>query len=389
MIISVDRTGDKMDWSLFSLITRNLYCSGLILLLCLCCHSRKLLKRLGPSCIMLSFIVCIIRMFVPLNFSYIYHPVLRTGMNAFRQFLEIPLGQGHFVTAGQVLMMVWGTVFLALICRKAVIYVRVCRYVMLLPEAGWAELFSEYHLENESYRELLKCRLVYSRNVKFPCLVGCKKRSLLLPKLEYDRKQLQYILLHEQMHMKNRDIWRKLSMDFLCICFWWNPVFSLLRKEYFGLIEMRNDLNLSANLPDKEIVNYMECLKDIAIQSTGKMHVFGIPFSGGNFKNLKRRMALLADSAVCKWQQMIVCVLLSGLLVLTFSGVLPPYHFAKMYGVVRVTSENTCLIKNGKGYDIYINDQYAGSVKTRNHLDDIPICISLEEYLRRNREGGK
>lgn len=341
MIISVDRTGDKMDWSLFSLITRNLYCSGLILLLCLCCHSRQLLKRLGPSCIMLSFIVCIIRMFVPLNFSYIYHPVLRTGMNAFRQFLEIPLRQGHFATAGQALMMVWGAVFFALICRKAVIYVRVCRYVMLLP------------------------------------------------KLEYDRKQLQYILLHEQMHMKNRDIWRKLSMDFLCTCFWWNPVFSLLRKEYFGLIEMRNDLNLSANLPDKEIVNYMECLKDMAIQSTGKMHVFGIPFSGGNFKNLKRRMALLADSAVCKWQQMIVCVLLSGLLVLTFSGVLPPYHFAKMYGVVRVTSENTCLIKNGKGYDIYINDQYAGSVKTRNHLDDIPICISLEEYLRRNREGGK
>ena len=143
---------------------------------------------------------------------------------------------------------------------------------------------------------------------------------------------------------------------------------------------MRNDMRIVARLSDEEEIEYMQALKDTAIQARGKEFDFCVSFKRRKDSELKRRMNLLKDRKYCKWQQVLFCFLAFGMLFLTSTVIIEPYTLknVKEEGE-RLTDENTYLVKNGDKYDVYVYGEYAITVENIEGFEGVPIYKTLEE----------
>lgn len=97
--------------------------------------------------------------------------------------------------------------------------------------------------------------------ISVPILAGYLHPAIYLPDNTYTDTDLHYIILHEYMHWKRKDIWRKLLINIICVIFWWNPAVYPIRKEIIQLIEFRCDKQLARNLSDVDIVDYLVTLR--------------------------------------------------------------------------------------------------------------------------------
>ena len=84
---------------------------------------------------------------------------------------------------------------------------------------------------------------LYKINANFACTTGFFRKQILLPKsiLSKSDSEIESVLLHELIHIKNND---SLKLDFLHllkIIFWFNPVFHLMLREMKMLQELNCD----------------------------------------------------------------------------------------------------------------------------------------------------
>lgn len=279
-----------------------------------------------------------------------------------------------------VLMAVWEIGAIWGLIHSILTYRNILRYTELLPEEKWETILEKYHLNQTEFGNLDKMKLAYSQGIFSPCIMGIKHPCLILPEMDYPEKQFYYILLHESMHVKNRDIIWKVLIDMLCIVFWWNPVFRYLRKELFQLIEMRNDMRIVSKLSEEEEIEYMQALKDTAVQAKGKEFDFCVSFKRRKNSELKRRMNLLRNRKYCRWQQVVFCFLAFAMLFLTSTVIIEPYTFKNIKEEgERLTDENTYLVRNGDRYDVYVYGKYAITVENIEGFEGVTIYDNLEE----------
>lgn len=107
------------------------------------------------------------------------------------------------------------------------------------------------------------CKLpVYTcSGITVPVLAGYFHPAIYIPDYSYSDIELHYILLHEYMHWKRKDIWKKFFVNIICVVIWWNPAVYAVRKEVSNLIEFRCDRKLAMNLSDIDIVDYLVTLR--------------------------------------------------------------------------------------------------------------------------------
>ena len=70
---------------------------------------------------------------------------------------------------------------------------------------------------------------------------GFLKATILLPTLDYDEKDLYYIIKHEMIHFHNRDVWIKLLLNIWKCIFWWYPFTYLLCSKIDESLELKCD----------------------------------------------------------------------------------------------------------------------------------------------------
>lgn len=59
--------------------------------------------------------------------------------------------------------------------------------------------------------------------------------------------------MHELSHIKNMDVILKLSVDFLCTFFWWNPIIWYLEKEIFQFLVGFRNIKIYKSIEDVKI----------------------------------------------------------------------------------------------------------------------------------------
>ena len=74
--------------------------------------------------------------------------------------------------------------------------------------------------------ELKRCK-----GIKAPMLIGFIKPSVLLPALNYEAEDLEFIFRHELTHYKRRDLWYKLALVIIKSIYWFNPAVHLMTKQ--------------------------------------------------------------------------------------------------------------------------------------------------------------
>lgn len=130
--------------------------------------------------------------------------------------------------------------------------------------------------------------------VDTPVVIGIKG-YILIPKNGYE-KELDYILLHEQEHIKKHDILKKYFVYFLIMIYWWFfPVYKL-KEQVDLIIEMNVDFRVTKNMNKDEFFDYAQSIISCMTQSSSQ----GIGFSIDEHNDMKYRMKYLMEGYQAK-----------------------------------------------------------------------------------------
>ena len=159
--------------------------------------------------------------------------------------------------------------------------------------------------------------------VKNPCIFGLIRPSIYLPEnVSEDKKLLEYVLTHEEVHFEHKDnVWSLVRA--VCICLhWYNPLVwiagALSRQDG----ELACDETVIERLGEAERIGYGRALLEYSVQKNvlGNGLQLSTAMSGGK-KQLKERIAMIARHPKCPAKAVLCAVLLVALcLVSSFTG---------------------------------------------------------------------
>ena len=75
-------------------------------------------------------------------------------------------------------------------------------------------------------------KIEYNLAIAEPFIKGLRHPVIYLPEKECNEKELEFILMHEYLHWKRKDLWKKFIINIIGMIFWWNPLAYLLCKEF-------------------------------------------------------------------------------------------------------------------------------------------------------------
>lgn len=169
------------------------------------------------------------------------------------------------------------------------------------------------HEENEMLITLLNggghVKLVRNEFVATPMLIGILKPCIIIPNLDFSKKQLKNILLHEITHLRRFDIAVKWLMMIATSIHWFNPFMHFIKKEVNYACELACDEAVIKNLTSLEKQDYGDTL--ISVVAAHKYPIRALQATMCEEKNsLKERLvAIMNHSKKSKF-----IIMLSGIL---------------------------------------------------------------------------
>ena len=125
----------------------------------------------------------------------------------------------------------------------------------------------------------LKNNIYISDKIKTPAVYGIIKPKIILP-IEYQESELNYILMHENAHIKRKDNLVRL-LAFIIVCLhWFNPFAWLLLKLLYSDIELACDESVLSNCNETERKEYAYTL----LSTAEKTNVFAASFGGSKIR---------------------------------------------------------------------------------------------------------
>lgn len=125
----------------------------------------------------------------------------------------------------------------------------------------------------------LRENIYISNKIKMPAVYGIINPKIILP-CEYDANQLQYILMHENAHIKRKDNFVRL-LAFIIVCLhWFNPFAWLLLKLLYSDIELSCDESVLSHYDETERKEYAHTL----LSTAEKTNLFTASFGGTNIR---------------------------------------------------------------------------------------------------------
>lgn len=124
----------------------------------------------------------------------------------------------------------------------------------------------DLHLTTKYKYNRLQLRQSYRAQV--PCIIGILHPTVVLPVENYSPNELTYILMHEVMHYKQRDILWKRLMLLVCAINFYNPLAWLLLVEIQKWSEYACDYKVCKH--EGKVHEYFEVLMSIAVGKGGQ-----------------------------------------------------------------------------------------------------------------------
>lgn len=213
------------------------------------------------------------------------------------------------VTALDIIAVVWCLGGIAFISAHMLSYLhyrkRLMRRGMPIEDEEISGLLSE--LKNELGIKGGISLWKYSRAAS-PMLMGFFKPVIVLPKEDYSRDELFFILKHELVHYKRHDIWLKLLLVVAKGIHWFNPVVWMMQREAVIDMEMSCDERVIKNAGYDVKKAYTETLLSTIHRQYAGQTLLSTQFKGGKqimkkrFKNIlsggKKRNGLLLFTGI-------------------------------------------------------------------------------------------
>ncbi len=171
--------------------------------------------------------------------------------------------------------------------------------VLLLTKIGFYLHFlyrvnREKQPADEIYRADSKAPVFICRYIDTPMTTGVFRNQILLPAYEMEENQIHMILLHENCHIKRRDLWWKAVLMLVGCIHWFNPLILLFVRHFQKDMELACDEAVLRNMPIEYRKDYSETILEILKRVRRKNTVLTTSFTGGK-NHLRERFRRIFD----------------------------------------------------------------------------------------------
>ena len=142
-----------------------------------------------------------------------------------------------------------------------------------------------------------------------PMMIGFIKPCILLPHANLDKDDLRFILKHELVHLKRKDLYYKVFVLLAAAIHWFNPIVYLLAKAIDTLCEISCDAETVQNTSIDIRQHYSETIMGVLRYQSKMKTALSTNFYGGK-KGMKKRILGVMDTGKKKTGLVIVCAAL-------------------------------------------------------------------------------
>ena len=246
---------------------------------------------------------------------------------------------------------IWLVVAFGLLIRKVTIYQSFIRYIKagLNPVSDFA-ILDRLSIAAEQIGIQKPVELCVNPLVSSPLLIGFFHPCIVLPSADVSEKNFQYIVLHELIHYKRRDMFYKWLVQVTVCLHWFNPLVHLMSREITKACEFSCDEAVLTKIGSGSAQDYGKTLLD-AMAAVGKYKEnLGAVTLNENKQLLKERIG-----AIINFKKKSTAIrLLTGLLTLciifgaAFVGVYPAAAASNQPSSRPPVSENAGLEEKWK-----------------------------------------
>ena len=166
--------------------------------------------------------------------------------------------------------LVWLVAALGLLIRKITIYQGFARYIRAgLAPVSDIERLDELAIVAERSGIKKPIELCVNPLVSSPLLIGFFHPCIVLPSADIPEKDFQYIVLHELMHYRRRDMFYKWLVQVTVCLHWFNPLVHLMSREITKACEFSCDEAVLAKMGQDNASDYGKTLLD-AMAAVGR-----------------------------------------------------------------------------------------------------------------------
>lgn len=229
-----------------------------VLVLVVHCLRKKafFLRTFGVHTVLLLYLFCILRMVLPVEFSFSV-PVGIPVYDNLANILSAPLLHSQW-NVGKLLVFLW--LAGAILFLLAFFVQEISVSWQMRKHLGMHDELADWILETvkgEAPRKVDVPVRLYKEGLDMPIGMGLIHLQICLPDREYNPKELYYILKHEYTHFCNRDLQIKFLVRLYCCLFWWNPTVWLLKKDIAQILEIKCDLTATQAFSHAEKSEYL------------------------------------------------------------------------------------------------------------------------------------
>jgi len=362
-----------MHITFFSVWMTVLWSSILILIFYVLRTKYQLIDICSVSGVIVLYLFCVIRMVIPVEFSWTKVIFGGTLYNKIYYFFCIERNIGNDISVFDLLRLIWYSGTLLIILRYVIQYVKIARFFGGMPVQRNSKAAQ---IVDAVWNGSKKPDIIQTATVKTPCCFGVLRKKIMIPDKLYTEEQLRFILLHECSHLKNNDILVKNLINILCALYWWNPCVYLLKKDLSQSLEIRCDLTAVKELDHQLKGDYLAVILSEYRDSLKTRNSVGLHCD--NPKLLLERFQLVANErrVLVKKGNILAWIISCCLLFISYS-----FIFQTKYDVSKEdieTEQNAYEVNSNNSYLIKTDD---GTYFLRIQNKDIAISEEMAKMM--------
>lgn len=336
----------------FSLLMSVIWSSALAIFNYFCRKKHFFIRQVGITNILFLYLFSIVRMMIPYEFSFTrIIPSGKAFSNLCRDTSIHKIGANQ-ISLFSVLSAIWLIVSATLIIRFFYQYVKTSRELSAYSIRGDEQCQRMINRILNTDRKQLNIDVRRSEQIDIPMGAGIFRKSIFLPNEEYSASQLYYILRHEYTHFKNEDLIIKVLIHIYWCIFWWNPVIYLIKRDLAQILEIKCDLDVTANMDSLEKAQYLTTIVTMLKNAGAKKSALAF-FGTTAFVSKKHnsqtieRFKIVSNSDGCKRKNFLFSgswfLIFTMLIFLSYSFVIRPDYEIPLDGGATnaVMSDNT------------------------------------------------
>lgn len=279
-----------MKITFFSIAMSIFWSSALMVLFTILRKRSRLIDICSVSGIIVLYIFCAVRMMIPVELPWVKVIPAEGAFNAL--YLAIRKGIGvSGVKVYHILASVWVAGAIVKTADLIHRYIKYKKQIAKLAENGKRLETSRYDVNVPS------AKIILSGAVDTPLSFGLIDRIILIPDEGYSDEDRALIIRHEYMHLINNDLVVQFLINMLCAIYWWNPFVYLLRLDLEQYFELRCDSNVTQDMSETQIADYLDVLLKIYKKKRKSPNRYGIGLLGTHKrrdKDIKERFIMLS-----------------------------------------------------------------------------------------------